>query len=69
MSPEAVQKIINTNCEFSPNALNFYLICLMSNMLHRKIQQNIKVVLSHEPSHPEEPRQWKAAKGVHTAKS
>lgn len=67
MSPEALQKIINTNCEFSPDALNLYLICLVSNMLHRKIQGNIKVVLSHEPSHPAEPKQWKAAKQVHTA--
>ena len=57
-----VQKIINTNCEFSPDALNLYLIRLKSNMFHRKTEQNIKVALSHEPSHPEEPRQWKAAK-------
>ncbi|PKU34699.1 hypothetical protein llap_14997 [Limosa lapponica baueri] len=59
MSPEAVQKIINTNCtncEFSPDALNLYLIRLMSNMFHRKIQRNIKATLSHEPSPPEELR-------------
>lgn len=66
MSPEALQKIINTNCEFSPDALNSYLIRLMSNMFHRKIQGNIKVLISSEPSHPAEPRQWKAAREVHT---
>lgn len=62
MSPEALQKIINCDCEFSPDALNLYLIRLMSNMFHGKIQENIKVALSREPSHPAEPRQWKAAK-------
>lgn len=36
MSPEAVQKIINTNCEFSPDALNLYLICLVSKMFYSK---------------------------------
>lgn len=36
MSPEAVQKIINTNCECSPDALNLYLICLVSKMFYSK---------------------------------
>lgn len=57
-----MQNITNINCEFSPDALKLYLICLMFNMFHRKTEQNIKVTISREPSHPEEPRQGKAAK-------